>query len=162
MNSSVDDGKHNSLYVAIGVDTKKSSLDEKVLFKFSHGHDIYDNPESDIYIRDMFWKYIYDYDSSEKHVIYSKEYGGLNYFSEENRCDPGTSLTSTIEFNQPFELDIDFSRYDINNGAVFITLNQTEHTPIEVDGEETYEVINDVESKSIRFTTDDTSVVFSE
>ncbi|XMB71689.1 hypothetical protein RJI07_06145 [Mycoplasmatota bacterium WC30] len=165
--TSIGDGATWPGCVQITLDNKKYDLSENVKFNISYGHDYqYDVEEYGVISHNLV-VYIIDGSQTSNNpengiILYEDNITGDDLLSEDYRCDPGKWIFSKVEYNNDYELSVDFSEFDFDNGVLVIRFYETYTAQDNIDGEIIYTEITHYNGTQIFFIKDDLAIEFSE
>ncbi|MCF7931713.1 MAG: hypothetical protein K9K93_00905 [Acholeplasmataceae bacterium] len=167
VHTSTGDGAGFPGWAQISLQKKTYDLSEPISITISYGHD-YSGEADDhgIISHDVFF-FVMDgssqavIDKDNGMIIYEHSITGEDLLSEDYRCDPGKWIFSQVEFNNAFEVKVDFSAYDFDSGILVISFDETFNNQGNIDDEIVYTETTHSNRTLLYFVRDDKIIQFS-
>ncbi|BCR36210.1 hypothetical protein [Mariniplasma anaerobium] len=140
LGTSTGDGSTWPGYAQISLDHKKYDLNNMVNIDISYGHDYQYNVDDYIIISHKLVVYVIDGSASNIEpengiILYEQNITGDELLSDDYKCDPGKWIFSKVKYNNEYEISVDFSAFDFDNGVIFIRFYETFMDENNIDGE---------------------------
>lgn len=154
-------------YAQISFDHKKYDLTDDIIMNISYGHDYqYDAEYYDIISHNLV-VYVVDGSKSVTNpengiILYERSITEDELLSDEYKCDPGRWIFSKVQYNNIYEISVDFSIYDFDSGVIFIRFHETFLAQDNIDGEIEYTETTHDNAALIYFMKDEKSIQFSQ
>lgn len=152
---------------AITIDNDKYNVDDLVTVLFNYGQTYQDNFDTglidghsvEVLLTDDLEGFLIP---NEYSIIYSIDFDGTEFITEENECTSTWIYGATIHFNQEFSLDIDFSNLGYSEGMLLIRIAEYTYEGNLIDNEEVLTPSTGYTSAYVYFKVEDEKVYFSE
>ncbi len=153
--------------VQISLDYKNYDLNDNIKIHFSYGHDYQGDLENYNIISHYIAVYVIDESQTSKEpedgiILYERNITGDNLLSDDYRCNLGKSIFSKVVYNNIYDLSVDFSEYDFDNGIVVIRFYETFTAQENIDGDIVDTERIQYNGTQMFFIKDDKTIEFSE
>jgi len=165
--TSIGDGTIWPGCVQISLEHRNYNIDDNIKINISYGHAYQYDAEFYSVISHNLVVYVIDGSQTSAEpedgiILYELNITGDDLLSDDYRCDPGKWIFSKVKYNATYDLLVDFSEYDFDNGLIVIRFYETYTAQDNIDGEIVYTERTAYNETFIFFIKDDKTVEFSE